>query len=58
MTLPLRELGLSGSSSFDAARFQAAVQRHQPHSLILLPQMLRAWCGHLMQTRPARAGCR
>ena len=26
------------------------MQRHQPHSLILLPQMLRAWCGHLMQT--------
>jgi long-subunit acyl-CoA synthetase (AMP-forming) len=50
ITLPLRELGLAGSSSFDAARFQAAVQRHQPHSLILLPQMLRAWCGHLMQT--------
>jgi long-chain acyl-CoA synthetase len=50
LTLPLRELGLAGSSSFDAARFQAAVQRHQPHSLILLPQMLRAWCGHLMHT--------
>ena len=50
LTLPLRELGLTGSSSFDAALFQAAVQRHQPHSLILLPQMLRAWCGHLMQT--------
>jgi long-subunit acyl-CoA synthetase (AMP-forming) len=50
ITLPLRELGLRGSSSFDAARFQAAVQRHQPHSMILLPQMLRAWCGHLMQT--------
>jgi long-chain acyl-CoA synthetase len=50
VTLPLRELGLTGSSSFDAARLHAAVQRHQPHSLILLPQMLRAWCGHLLQT--------
>ena len=49
-TLPLAELGLSGSSSFDAARFHAAVQAHRPHSLILLPQMLRAWCGHLRQT--------
>jgi len=49
IALPLRELGLTGSSSFDASLFQAAVQRHQPHSLILLPQMLRAWCGHLMQ---------
>jgi hypothetical protein len=26
------------------------VQAQQPHSLILLPQMLRAWCGFLMQT--------
>lgn len=50
VSLPLGELGLTGSSSFDAARFQAAVQRHRPHSLILLPQMLRAWCGHLMQS--------
>jgi long-subunit acyl-CoA synthetase (AMP-forming) len=50
LTLPLRELGLSGSSSFDAALFQSAVGRHQPHSVILLPQMLRAWCGHLMHT--------
>ena len=49
-TLPLAELGLSGSSSFDAARFHAAVQAHRPHSLILLPQMLRAWCAFLMQT--------
>jgi len=47
---PLGELGLTGSSSFDAALFQAAVQRHQPHSLILLPQMLRAWCGQLMHS--------
>jgi long-subunit acyl-CoA synthetase (AMP-forming) len=50
VSLPLGELGLTGSSSFDAALFQAAVQCHQPHSLILLPQMLRAWCGHLMHT--------
>ena len=27
ITLPLREVGLTGSSSFDAALFQAAVQR-------------------------------
>jgi len=50
VTLPLRQLGLEGSSSFDAALFHATVQRHQPHSLILLPQMLRAWCGHLAQS--------
>lgn len=50
LTLPLRELGLRGSSSFDAAVFQAAVQRLRPHSLILLPQMLRVWCGQLMRS--------
>lgn len=54
--LPLGELGLTGSSSFDPARFHAAVVRHQPDSLILLPQMLRAWTGwlaHSGQRAPA-----
>ncbi|MBT9551910.1 MAG: AMP-binding protein [Hydrogenophaga sp.] len=46
---PLAELGLTGSSGFDPARFHAAVERFQPHSLILLPQMLRAWTGWLLQ---------
>ncbi len=50
VTLPLQALGLSGSSSFDAARFQGVVERHRPHSLILLPQMLRAWCGELQRS--------
>ena len=50
VTLPLRQVGLEGSSSFDAARFHDTVQQQQPHSLILLPQMLRAWCGHLGQS--------
>lgn len=40
---PLAEVGLTGSSGFDPARFHAAVALYQPHSLILLPQMLRAW---------------
>ncbi len=47
ITRPLASLGLSGASGFDAARFDAAVREHQPHSLILLPQMLRAWCAFL-----------
>jgi len=46
---PLRELGWSGSSGFDAACFDAAVRRHLPHSLIVLPQMLRAWALWLHQ---------
>ena len=50
IALPLHDVGLVGSSSFDAARLQSAVQRHRPHSLILLPQMLRAWCEHLVLT--------
>jgi long-subunit acyl-CoA synthetase (AMP-forming) len=50
VTLPLAQVGLSGSSSFDAARFHATVVAQQPHSIILLPQMLRAWVGHLMQS--------
>jgi long-chain acyl-CoA synthetase len=47
LTRPLAELGLEGSSRFDAARFDAVVRSLEPHSLILLPQMLRAWCGWL-----------
>lgn len=50
ITPPLAELGWQGSSQFDIATFHAAVLRHQPDSLILLPQMLRAWVGLLMQT--------
>jgi long-chain acyl-CoA synthetase len=50
VVLPLAQLGLSGSSGFDAACFHAAVVRHQPNSIVLLPQMLRAWVGHLRQT--------
>lgn len=44
---PLATLGLSGSSGFDPARFHATVADTQPHSLILLPQMLRAWAAWL-----------
>lgn len=51
VTLPLQQLGLAGASGFDAARFHAAVLAQQPHSMILLPQMLRAWCAHLAQAR-------
>ena len=50
ITLPLAELGLAGSSSFDAAGFHATVMAQQPNSIILLPQMLRAWTGYLVQT--------
>lgn len=50
IVLPLRDVGLSGSSSFDPAQLQAAVAHHRPDSIILLPQMLAAWAGLLAQT--------
>jgi long-subunit acyl-CoA synthetase (AMP-forming) len=50
ITRPLATLGLGGASSFDAARFDTAVRELQPHSLILLPQMLRAWCAQLQRS--------
>lgn len=50
ISLPLAEVGLAGSSSFDPARLDAAVRAHGADSLILLPQMLRAWVGWLAQT--------
>lgn len=46
---PLAEVGLSGSSGFDPAAFHAAIERHGPDSVIVLPQMLRAWSAWLEQ---------
>jgi len=51
ITLPLAALGLTGSSTFDPARFHGCVERHRPQSTILLPQMLRAWTGYLQRAR-------
>jgi long-chain acyl-CoA synthetase len=36
----LSEIGFTGSSELDAAKFLATIQRHQPHSMILTPQLL------------------
>jgi len=47
---PLAQVGWSGSSGFDVGRFHECVLRHRPDSIILLPQMLRAWVGWLQQT--------
>jgi long-chain acyl-CoA synthetase len=38
--LPTSSLGMSGSSSFDASKFLAALELHQPNTLILVPQLL------------------
>lgn len=40
ITLPLESLGFSGSSGIDPARFLAALERYQPSTLILVPQLL------------------
>lgn len=39
---PLAETGLQGASGFDPQVCLAAIARYQPHSVILLPQMLQA----------------
>lgn len=57
IVLPLQSLGLTGSSSFDAARFHEAVTQQQPDSLILLPQMLRAWAGYLAHSGARAPAC-
>ena len=36
-------VGMSGSSGFNPAALDAAVRRHRAESVIVLPQMLRAW---------------
>lgn len=50
VVLPLQQLGLAGSSQFDPARFDAAVREQRPDSVILLPQMLRAWTLYLQRS--------
>ncbi len=48
---PLVSLGLQGASQFDPACFDAVLRQRAPHSLILLPQMLRAWVAYLRWCR-------
>ena len=50
---PLAEVGMRGSSSFDAAACLAAIERWQADSVILLPQMLAALCAALEHGAPA-----
>ena len=40
--MPQAALGLAGASGFDVARFMQTLHARQPHSLILLPQLLLA----------------
>jgi len=40
--MPMAQVGLPGASQFDLPRFLGALAQAQPHSLILLPQLLLA----------------
>ena len=42
IVLPMRQLGLSGSSEFDVQALVTAIDKTQPQSLILLPALLTA----------------
>ena len=45
----LEQLGLSGSSQLDTAQLCRCINDYQPHSLILLPQILKALLGQIQQ---------
>jgi acyl-CoA synthetase (AMP-forming)/AMP-acid ligase II len=55
--VPLAEVGVSGSSGFDARRALGAIERWQPQSLILLPQMLLALVEAVESAAAAGRGC-
>ena len=42
ITPSLAEIGLAGSSSLDVMKMVKTIQKHQPDSIILMPQMLKA----------------
>ena len=42
MGRPLAEIGFSGAAGFELQRLLVTLQTSQPHSLILLPQLLLA----------------
>jgi len=47
---PLASLGWQGMSGFAPNVLQAAVAEHRPHSLILVPELLKAWLLFLGKT--------
>jgi long-subunit acyl-CoA synthetase (AMP-forming) len=55
---PLAEVGMSGSSGFDPHACLAAIRRHEPHSVILLPHMLLALTAALEAGAPRPTGLR
>lgn len=55
---PLAETGLAGASGFDPQVCLAAIERYQPHSVILVPQMLQALVAVLRPGDPRVASLR
>jgi long-subunit acyl-CoA synthetase (AMP-forming) len=55
---PLSEVGIGGSSSFDPATCLQAIAKWQPHSVIVLPQMLLALTAALEAGAPRPAHLR
>nr|WP_255680754.1 AMP-binding protein [Azonexus sp. R2A61] len=47
---PLAELGWAGRQGFDPAALNAAADRVQPASVILVPELLKAWTAFLRQS--------
>ncbi|MCU0942008.1 MAG: AMP-binding protein, partial [Hydrogenophaga sp.] len=56
ISMPAAAVGLSGSSKFDPAVLDRTVREQQAGSLILLPQMLRAWCAFLATSGQRASG--
>lgn len=57
IVLPLKDVGVHGAAHFEPARLQAAVQAHEAHSVIVLPQMLHAWVAWLRSERQRAPAC-
>jgi len=55
---PLAEIGFSGAAGFELQRLLATLQASQPHSLILLPQLLLALVSAAEQDVPLPASLR
>lgn len=50
ITAPLAEVGVAGSSGFDAGALDTTVRRTRANSLILMPEQLAAWTALLEDT--------
>lgn len=57
ISVPLSQVGLSGSSQFDPSVLDACVRTYEANSLILLPQMLLGWTQWLQLNRLRAPAC-